>query len=73
MSFKEIGFSPVTLTTEGRRSPLAAFTEIPVLHWHGDQFKIPVDAINRGFHDVLLESSFRRWHLYQCSRMERWF
>jgi GMP synthase (glutamine-hydrolysing) len=42
MGYKEIGFSPVTLTAAGHRSPLARLTvDTPVLHWHGDQFAIP--------------------------------
>lgn len=41
---KEIGFAPLTLTAEGRQSPLAAVGDTPVLHWHGDQFDIPPGA-----------------------------
>lgn len=42
---KEIGFSPITLTPEGRRSVLAPLEGVPVLHWHGDQFGIPEGAL----------------------------
>lgn len=45
MGYKEIGFSPLTLTSQGLDSPLAALNAIPVLHWHGDQFDIPAGAI----------------------------
>lgn len=39
---KEIGFAPLTLTSAGQASPLAALPEgLPVLHWHGDQFDLP--------------------------------
>ena len=42
---KEIGFLPITLTAEGRYSPLAAFANAPMaMHWHGDTFDLPTDA-----------------------------
>ncbi|MDH2433959.1 glutamine amidotransferase [Pokkaliibacter sp. MBI-7] len=44
MGYKEIGFAPLSLTTAGLNSPLAALGDIPVLHWHGDQFEIPQGA-----------------------------
>lgn len=45
MGHKEIGFSPITLTTAGRASALACLpAETSVLHWHGDQFGIPDGA-----------------------------
>lgn len=40
----EIGYAPLTLTTEGERSVLAPLAGVPVLHWHGDQFAIPSGA-----------------------------
>jgi GMP synthase (glutamine-hydrolysing) len=40
----EIGFAPVTLTPQGVRSVLADLGDVPVLHWHGDQFEIPAGA-----------------------------
>lgn len=45
MGAKEIGFAPLTLTAEGHMSPLAAVGDTPVLHWHGDQFDIPAEAV----------------------------
>lgn len=42
---KEIGFSPLTLTGEGEAGPLRHLADIPVLHWHGDMFEIPVGAV----------------------------
>lgn len=45
MAGKEIGFGPLTLTPEGALSPLAALADVPVLHWHGDQFDIPAGAV----------------------------
>lgn len=42
---KEIGFSPLILTAEGRAGPLGAFGDAwPVLHWHGDTFDPPRGA-----------------------------
>ena len=44
MGRKEIGFAPLALTEAGRTSPLAALDNLPVLHWHGDQFDLPEGA-----------------------------
>ena len=44
MGVKEIGFAPLTLTSEGEASPLAALGKVPVLHWHGDRFDSPAGA-----------------------------
>lgn len=41
---KEIGFSPLTLTSQGASGPLRHLADVPVLHWHGDQFQIPAGA-----------------------------
>jgi GMP synthase (glutamine-hydrolysing) len=38
---KEIGYAPLTLTDEGRASPLAALEGAHALHWHGDAFDLP--------------------------------
>jgi len=45
-SAKEIGFAPVTLTAEGRATPLGLLERgaSPVLHWHGDTFDLPAGA-----------------------------
>ncbi|NQE61348.1 glutamine amidotransferase [Caulobacter sp. RHG1] len=45
MGVKEIGFAPVSLTQAGRASPLSRLEDVPVLHWHGDMFEIPSDAV----------------------------
>lgn len=44
LGVKEIGYAPLTLSTDGLQSPLAALAGQPVLHWHGDQFDIPPGA-----------------------------
>lgn len=41
---KEIGYAPLTLTNAGKRSVLAPLENVPVLHWHGDEFTIPDGA-----------------------------
>jgi GMP synthase (glutamine-hydrolysing) len=42
----EIGFAPVELTTEGRRDVIfnGVPSPVPVFHWHGDTFDLPVGA-----------------------------
>ena len=42
----EIGWAPIELTDAGRRSVLRRTGEegVPVLHWHGDSFDLPVGA-----------------------------
>jgi GMP synthase (glutamine-hydrolysing) len=45
LGVKEIGFTSLTLTDDGRESVLAALEDIPVLHWHGDQFDIPAAGV----------------------------
>lgn len=44
-SGKEIGFAPIHLTEAGERSCLASFRSTPLLHWHGDTFDLPEDAV----------------------------
>jgi GMP synthase (glutamine-hydrolysing) len=45
MPQKEFGWSPLTLTEEGRCGPLRSLEALPVLHWHGDTFDLPAEAI----------------------------
>jgi GMP synthase (glutamine-hydrolysing) len=42
---KEIGWFPLSVTPEGRSSPLNPFDDQPVLHWHGDTFSLPAGAV----------------------------
>ena len=41
---KEIGWARIELTDAGRGSCLAALSDTPVLHWHGDTFDLPAGA-----------------------------
>lgn len=40
----EVGWAPLDLTPEGRKSPLAHLDDTAVLHWHGDRFELPEGA-----------------------------
>lgn len=55
---KEIGFAPITLTDAGHASPLAALKDVPVLHWHGDQFDIPEGADRLAFTAIGAHQAF---------------
>jgi GMP synthase (glutamine-hydrolysing) len=44
MPHREIGFAALTLTEAGVRGPLGYLSNIPVLHWHGETFELPVAA-----------------------------
>jgi len=41
---KEIGWGPLSLTSDGAQSPLRHLLDTPVLHWHGDTFELPGGA-----------------------------
>jgi GMP synthase (glutamine-hydrolysing) len=43
---KEIGWGSIALTEAGKRSVLAPFADVPVLHWHGDNAGLPPGAVN---------------------------
>lgn len=45
MPSKEIGWAPVELTAAGARSPLKHLAGLDVLHWHGEAFELPTDAV----------------------------
>lgn len=44
MKHKEIGFSTLSLNKNISNNPLLPLENIPVLHWHGDQFDIPEEC-----------------------------
>lgn len=41
---KELGWDEMTLTEEGKASPLGAIEGVRVLNWHGDTFDLPSGA-----------------------------
>lgn len=57
---KEIGWHPVTLTEEGKRSPVFGVLprEFTPFHWHGDTFEIPNGAIRTAQSQGCLNQAF---------------
>lgn len=81
MGVKEIGFSPLALTVAGQQSPLALLGEVPVLHWHGDRFTIPDNAVHLASSAVCDNQAFSvgpnvlglQFHLEaDVARIEQW-
>ncbi len=81
---KEIGWMPVTLTDAGNASPLAALESCNnvVLHWHGETFDLPDEAVLLASTDIAVNQAFRigdniyglQFHLEATPQgMERWF
>lgn len=54
----EIGFSKLSLNDAGMSSPLRHFEEVDVLHWHGDTFALPEDAILLASTDLCRHQAF---------------
>jgi GMP synthase (glutamine-hydrolysing) len=57
---KEIGWSALELTPEGRTHPLAALDGVPVLHWHGDTFDLPDGCDHLGSTPLCRNQAFAR-------------
>lgn len=81
MNSKEIGFAPLSLNAQGMQSPLALLGQVPVLHWHGDQFGIPRAATCLAATPACANQAFsvgRRVLALQChlevdpGRIEHW-
>ena len=81
---KEIGWSPLQLSSAGRRSCLGqlAKRETAVLHWHGDTFDLPAGATHLASTPAYDHQAFawgRRGLALQCHAevtargLERWF
>jgi len=79
---KEIGWATLTLTPEGRDSPLRHLDSTPVLHWHGDTFDLPEGAERLASTAVCKNQAFRigdaalalQFHIEASGRaLEAWF
>ncbi len=81
---KEIGWAPLVLTDEGRRSCLRylAPEETAVLHWHGDTFDLPRGAVRLASTEAYENQAFAwgrralalQFHVEATARdLERWF
>jgi GMP synthase (glutamine-hydrolysing) len=57
-SAKEIGYGPLSLTDEGRASPLALLENVEVLHWHGDAFALPTGSQSLAFTSACPHQAF---------------
>lgn len=78
---KEIGWSCLELKTVDAQ-PLSALEDIPVLHWHGDTFTLPVQAELLASSPFYPNQAFRvganilalQFHIeVTASSLERWF
>jgi GMP synthase (glutamine-hydrolysing) len=79
---KEIGWAPLTLSAEGRASPLRHLDATPVLHWHGDTFDLPDGAVRLASTAVCKNQAFSwggatlalQFHAEAAGRaLEAWF
>lgn len=57
---KEIGWSALDLTPEGKTHALAALENVPVLHWHGDTFDLPDDCVRLASTPIARNQAFAR-------------
>jgi GMP synthase (glutamine-hydrolysing) len=55
---KEIGWAPVALTADGRRSALRHLEPTAVLHWHGDTFDLPEGAVRLASTELCKNQAF---------------
>jgi GMP synthase (glutamine-hydrolysing) len=83
-SYKEIGWSPLQLSNEGRHSSLAylAAEYTSVLHWHGDTFDLPIGSTHLASSSKYQNQAFSwgKWGLalqfhpeVTARNLERWF
>ncbi len=79
---KGLGWAPVTLTEAGRSSVLAGVAGHAVLHWHGDTFELPDDAVHLAKTDLVANQAFAlgdyglalQFHLEATpARLEQWY
>ncbi len=81
MAHKEIGYAPIKLSEPASRSPLAHIGNQPVLHWHGDQFSMPLGvesfARTRGcpHQAYLIDAYAMAWQFHlevDAKKIEQW-
>ncbi len=79
---KEIGWSKLELTADGRASCLRHVADTPVLHWHGDTFDLPDGAVRLASTPVCKNQAFSwgtsalalQFHLEAAgAALESWF
>lgn len=79
---KEIGWSALSVTEAGEKSPLHALAAVSVLHWHGDTFDLPQGTRRLASTALCLNQAFDRgpatlglqFHIEAGARqLERWF
>src|SRR5512140_3795407 len=78
---KELGWDEMTLTKEGKASPLGATEGVRVLNWHGDTFDLPLGAVRLASTKITPNQAFTcgpkvlalQFHVELPQRdMERW-
>jgi len=78
---KEIGWAPLTLTSDGAASCLRHLAT-PVLHWHGDTFDLPIGAVRLASTPACRNQAFSagphalalQFHAEACGPpLEAWF
>jgi GMP synthase (glutamine-hydrolysing) len=58
--WREVGFGEVTLHGSDHEPSLVGLPErVPVLHWHGDTFDLPVGSVRLAQNDVCANQAFR--------------
>jgi GMP synthase (glutamine-hydrolysing) len=78
---KELGWEQMSLTKEGKASPLGAIDGVRVLNWHGDTFDLPTGATRLASSEITPNQAFTygpkvlalQFHVELPQRdMERW-
>jgi len=81
MGCKEIGYGPLTFTSQGSSSPLARIGTQALLHWHGDQFELPAGCASLASTPLCPHQAFMvgthamawQFHLeVDAARIEQW-
>lgn len=78
---KELGWDVLTLTEEGKASPLGVLEGVHILNWHGDTFDLPAGATRLASTDITPNQAFAygpnvlalQFHVEVPARdLERW-